>query len=168
MAQRHIHYEAAFEDYLRMRRWPYIPVNEQKKAVLSGARVKSFDFIVYKPGRPAWLADVKGRKFPYEGTHGKRFWENWVTLEDLQGLHEWEGAFGEGFEPVFVFAYWLIGSSIASSTAPLYFFRNRYYSFACVSAGAYAAYARTRSPKWRTVSVSGRNFRNLIRPIEEA
>ena len=50
MTQRHIHYEAAFEDYLRSRGWPYIPVDEQKKAIFAGARIKSFDFLVYRPG----------------------------------------------------------------------------------------------------------------------
>ena len=50
MARRHNHYEAAFEDYLRSRGWPYLPVDEQKKAIFAGARVKSFDFLVYRTG----------------------------------------------------------------------------------------------------------------------
>jgi hypothetical protein len=79
MANLHVHYEAAFEDYLRRRGWPYIPIDEQRRASLAEARVKSFDFVVYPPGRAAWLCDVKGRKFPYEGKGGRRFWENWVT-----------------------------------------------------------------------------------------
>ena len=55
MAQQHIHYEAAFQDFLRSRGWPYLPIDEQKKAIFSGARVKSFDFLVYPPGGKAWL-----------------------------------------------------------------------------------------------------------------
>ena len=51
--RRHIHYEAAFEDYLRSRGWPYLPVDEHRKAIFSGARIKSFDFLVYPPGRRA-------------------------------------------------------------------------------------------------------------------
>lgn len=86
MARRYIHYEAAFEDYVRSQGWPYVPVDEKKKAIFSGAKVKSFDFIVYPPGRRAWLVDVKGRKFPYETSGGRHYWENWVTREDLEGL----------------------------------------------------------------------------------
>ncbi|MHC4698313.1 MAG: HYExAFE family protein [Planctomycetota bacterium] len=168
MAQRHNHYEAAFEDYTRSRGWPYIPVNEQKKAIFSGARIKSFDFIVYRPGKTAWLVDIKGRKFPYEGKHGKRYWENWVTLDDLKGLREWEGVFGTGFEPVFVFAYWLAGASEDKLPPQVHMFRNRYYTFAWISATHYAAHARTRSPKWQTISVPTPAFRKLIRAIDEA
>ncbi len=168
MAQRHNHYEAAFEDYTRSRGWPYIPVNEQKKAIFSGARIKSFDFIVYRPGETAWLVDVKGRKFPYEGKHGKRYWENWVTLDDLKGLREWEGVFGSEFEPVFVFAYWLAGASDDKLPPQVHMFRNRYYAFAWISATHYAAHARTRSPKWQTISVPTPAFRKLIRAIDEA
>jgi hypothetical protein len=40
MAHRHVHYEAAFEDYIRSRGWPYIPVDEQKKEIFSGAGMK--------------------------------------------------------------------------------------------------------------------------------
>ena len=91
MARRHNHYEAAFEDYVRSRGWPYLPVDEQKKAIFAGARVKSFDFLVYRPGQEnAWLVDVKGRKFPYQVNGQKRYWENWVTREDLDGLSQWQ------------------------------------------------------------------------------
>ena len=168
MAQRHNHYEAAFEDYVRSRGWPYIPVNEQKKAIFSGARIKSFDFIVYRPGKNAWLVDIKGRKFPYEGKHGKRFWENWVTQDDLDGLREWEGVFGAGFEPVFVFAYWLGDESERTGDSTIHTYRSRSYAFTWISANTFAARARTRSPKWGTVSVPSRAFRELIRPIDEA
>ena len=168
MAHRHIHYEAAFEDYIRSRGWPYIPVDEQKKAIFSGARIKSFDYLVYRPGKPAWLADIKGRKFPYTGKHGKRYWENWVTTADLEGLCEWEGVFGEGFEPVFVFVYWLIGYPQREPSSEIHVYRNEYYALLYVSASQYAAHARQRSPKWDTVTVPARDFRKLIRPVHEA
>ena len=168
MTQRHIHYEAAFEDYIRSRGWPYLPVDEQKKAIFSGARVKSFDFLVYRPGQTAWLADVKGRKFPYDSKHGKRYWENWVTRDDLRGLQEWEGVFGEGFEPVFIFVYWLVGHPEDEPSPEIHVFRDEYYALSWVSATEYAAHARPRSPKWDTVTVPTADFRKLIRPIHEA
>ncbi len=168
MAQRHNHYEAAFEDYVRSRGWPYIPVDEQKKAIFSGARVKSFDFLVYRPGKKAWLVDIKGRKFPYEGMNGKRYWENWVTELDLDGLHQWENVFGEGFEPGFVFAYWLIGSGNDASGLDCHLYKDRYYAFAWISAQQYAQHARMRSPSWGTVSMPTRAFRKLIQPLQKA
>ena len=167
MAQRHIHYEAAFEDYLRSRGWPYIPVDEQKKAIFAGARIKSFDFLVYRPGRPGWLVDVKGRKFPYQGKSGKRYWENWVTDDDLEGLRRWEGVFGAEFVPGLVFVYWLVKPALREPTKEVHVFRNEYYSFLWISAKEYAAHARRRSPRWQTVSVPSQKFRSLVRPVHE-
>lgn len=165
MAQRHIHYEAAFEDYIRSRGWPYVPVDEQKKAIFAGSRVKSFDFIVYPPGEKAWLVDIKGRKFPYEGKGGRRYWENWVTREDLEGLRQWEGVFGDGFEPVLVFVYWLLGGPDRDPTGDVHVFRNEVYAFLVVSASEYQRHARMRSAKWNTVTVPRSAFRRLVSPI---
>ncbi|UCF32365.1 MAG: HYExAFE family protein [Phycisphaerales bacterium] len=166
MTRRHVHYEAAFEDYVRSRGWPYVPVDEQKKVIFSGARIKSFDFLVYPPEGPAWLADVKGRKFPYDLEGGKRYWDNWVTREDLDGLLSWESVFGEGFQAVLVFAYWLLGPPERQPTTHVHGFRNEYYSFLQVSASTYKAHARQRSPKWDTLSMSHPLFRELAKPIE--
>lgn len=168
MARRHNHYEAAFEDYIRSRGWPYVPVDEQKKAIFSGARIKSFDFLVYPPDRRAWVVDVKGRKFPYESKNGRRYWENWVTRDDLEGLRRWEDVFGANFDPGLMFVYWLVGGSRdRDPTTHAHMFRNHYYCFLWVSASDYAAHARRRSPKWNTVSVPGSAFRRLAQPIED-
>lgn len=77
MLDRH-HYEQAFEHYLRLRRIPYVAVNEARKALLplppmrepAGSEapaatetLKSFDFVLYTPSpRPNLLVDIKGRK----------------------------------------------------------------------------------------------------------
>ena len=167
MTRRHIHYEAAFEDYVRSRGWPYVPVDEHKKAIFSGARIKSFDFLVYPPGEVAWLVDVKGRKFPYDCKGGRRYWENWATREDLEGLRQWKAVFGSGFEPVLMFVYWLLGPPVAEPSPDVHVFRNEYYAFLPVTAADYAAHARTRSPKWNTVTVPTRAFRSMVRRIDE-
>lgn len=163
MARRHNHYEAAFEDYVRSRGWPYVPVDEQKKAIFAGKRIKSFDFLVYPPGEKPWVVDVKGRKFPYEIKGGRRYWENWVTREDLEGLRRWDGVFGENFEPGLMFVYWLMGPGLADLRAEMHVFRERCYAFLWISAADYAAHARQRSPKWDTVSVPNKTFRSLVR-----
>jgi hypothetical protein len=77
VAQRRHHYERAFEAYLRLRRVPYVAVDEARKALLpdgAGLRLiedeefeggprslKSFDFVLYGPERNL-LVDIKGRK----------------------------------------------------------------------------------------------------------
>ena len=90
MVQRSVHYEAAFEDFVRSRGWPYVAVNEHRKAIFNGRRIKSFDFLVYRPESDPWLVEVKGRKFPYDYSGGVRYWENWVTQEDLDDLARWQ------------------------------------------------------------------------------
>jgi hypothetical protein len=163
MARRYNHYEAAFEDYVRSKGWPYVAVDEKKKAIFAGNRIKSFDFIVYPPEHKPRLVDVKGRKFPYEGRSGRRFWENWVTSEDLTGLGCWDGVFGDGFESGLMFAYWLTDPSIDPPANDIHVFRGREYVFLWVSAADYGAQARRRSPKWDTVTVPARDFRRLTR-----
>lgn len=167
MTQRFIHYEAAFEDYVRSRGWPYVPVDEHKRVIFSGARIKSFDLIVYRPGGTAWLVDVKGRKFPYEVNGSKRYWENWVTREDLDGLHAWKDVFGEGFEPVFVFAYWLLDPDHRLPSAHQHTFRAQAYSFLWIPVETYARHAARRSAKWDTVTMPVGRFRELAKPVEE-
>ncbi len=168
MTKRHVHYEAAFEDYLRSRGWPYISVNEQRKAIFSGVRVKSFDFVVHAPGERAWLVDVKGRKFPYDGKGGKRYWENWVTEEDLEGLRQWDQVLSDEYERMLMFVYWLLGAPQHDPETEIHLYQNEYYAFLPVTVREYAAAARRRSPKWGTVSVSARSFRKLVRALPPA
>jgi len=163
MARRSIHYEAAFEDYVRSRGWPYVSVDEQKRAIFAGARVKTFDFLVYPPDRPACLVDVKGRQFPYEcAGGGKHYWENWITRRDMEGLRQWKRVFGDGFDPVIVFVYWLRGLLDPGPSAEVHAFRNQYYAFLWVDAEDYGAHARSRSAKWDTVSVPRAAFRRMV------
>jgi len=58
MADRTIHYEAAFEGFLRDRGIPCVAVDEAKKALFANARLKSFDFVVYSKNGPNLLVDV--------------------------------------------------------------------------------------------------------------
>ncbi len=60
MAQRDNHYEAAFEEYLRLRQVPYVAVDEAKRSVTGDGSMKSLDFIVSSSTGLTWLVDVKG------------------------------------------------------------------------------------------------------------
>ena len=52
MADRNVHYEAAFEAFLRSRRLPYIAVDEARRSLVADGSLKSLDFIVSPPGQP--------------------------------------------------------------------------------------------------------------------
>src|SRR6516162_4768148 len=101
MADRSIHYEAAFEAYLRHRGIPYVAVDEAKKALFSNAKLKSFDFVVYNKTGPNLLVDVKGRQMRDSTT--KRTFETWATQRDVEDLMQWEQVFGDGFKAVLTF-----------------------------------------------------------------
>jgi hypothetical protein len=52
MADRNVHYEAAFEAYLRDKGIPCVVVDEAKRALFANAKLKSFDFVVYSKSGP--------------------------------------------------------------------------------------------------------------------
>ena len=166
MTRRHIHYESAFEDYLRSEGIAYIAVDEHKKAIFSGARVKSFDFLLYRDPGETWLVDIKGRKFPYDTPSSKRYWENWITTDDLEGLKQWQDVFGKGFTSMIVFAYVLLGPESRQPTPHVHPFRGNYYAFLAIPAATYAKHARPRSAKWSTVAMPAAKFRQLAKPIQ--
>ncbi|MBL7134060.1 MAG: HYExAFE family protein [Phycisphaerae bacterium] len=162
MAQRNIHYEAAFEDYLRCKGWPYVAVDEAKKAIFADASIKSFDFLVYSESGANLLVDVKGRKFPDSIPGPKRrpsrAWENWITRDDVEGLGEWERVFGADFMAMLVFAYWLQGPPKRAPFDDVYLFRRRHYAFVGISLADYVAAAHPRSAKWQTLSMPSAEF----------
>jgi hypothetical protein len=166
MSKKHIHYEAAFQDYLRSRGVPYVPVNESQRAIFAGTKVKSFDFLIYSKSGPHWIVDVKGRRFPYISQQGGRhYWENWVGREDLDSLGDWASVFGSEFETCFVFAYCLEGPPDRWPPIHPHYFRDSYYVFYSVRVDDYRRHARVRSSSWQTVSVSRPLFRRIIRPV---
>lgn len=169
MADRNVHYEAAFEDYLRAKGWPYVAVDEAKKAIFAGVSIKSFDFLVYSATGPNLLVDVKGRKFPGAVPGRKRgasrAWENWITQDDAEGLREWEKVFGADFAAAIVFAYWLQGPARRSPFGDIHVFRRNHYAFVAMPLAEYVIAARPRSPRWRTISVPSSEFSRRAQDI---
>ena len=167
MTRRSVHYEAALEDYLRSRGTPYVALDETRRVIFSGARIKSFDFLIYPASGPNLITDVKGRKFPYTSGSSHRYWENWVSRADLEGLTEWEHAFGAGYQAVLIFTYLLSGPEDRWPQGPVYPFRGKQYAFLSVGLAEYARQVRTRSSKWNTVTVPGKAFREMVRPLAD-
>jgi len=165
MANRQVHYEGAFEDFLRSRGTPYVAVDEAKKALFADAALKSFDFVVYSASGPNLLADVKGRKFPYLSGGQRRFWENWVERQDLEDLARWQEVFGRDFQAVLVFAYHLAEPALAERFTDVHLFRQDFYGFVVLPAELYGRHARLRSPAWQTVTMPVRLFREMSAPV---
>jgi hypothetical protein len=166
MTRRYIHYEAAFEDFLRTEGVPYVAVDETKRSVFGDTKVKSFDFLVYGSEDVTWLADVKGRRFPYDLVTGRRYWENWVTGADLESLECWQQTFGQTFRCALVFTYWLSGPVRHWPRVRVHPYRDRYYVFLAVDADGYRAHCRRRSPRWDTYTLPRSVFRRLAEPVD--
>lgn len=170
MCNRRVHYELAFEEFLRSRGLPYVAVDEARKAIFGDVALKSFDFIVYSDVGPNLLVDVKGRKFPDATPAGRKAsgkaWENWITRDDAEGLGDWQRVFGNDFLGVLVFAYWLQGPPSRAPFDDVHLIREKYYAFVAVNLEDYLTYAKVRSQRWQTLSIGSAEFATLARPVE--
>ncbi len=162
MADRKVHYEAAFEAFLRQRGIPYVPVDEAKKALFAGAKLKSFDFVVYNRSGPNLLADVKGRSL--RNRSARSGFETWTTEQDVNDLMQWEQVFGDGFRAMLVFIYWI--DPPLTPEPGMFEHRERWYLLMGVDLSEYRQHMRRRSAKWETVSLPAADFRSLARPLE--
>ena len=162
MADRNVHYEAAFEAFLRHRGIPYVAVDEAKKALFSTAKLKSFDFVVYSKNSHKLLVDVKGRRLSNRGT--RRGFETWAEEQDVTDLAQWEQVFGDGFRAILTFVYWI--DPPLSPEPGMFEFRDRWYLMLGIDLAEYRNHMRRRSVKWETVALPAEDFRSLARPLE--
>jgi hypothetical protein len=163
---RRLHYELAFEDYLRRHRLPYVAVHEARRAIGQAGPIKAFDFIVYSRRAFNLLVDVKGRRLPDRKEGVSRFWNNWSTVDDLTGLDRWQRAFGPDFRAALAFVYELgQADPTQSGFTDVHVYRERGYGLVAVSLEAYQRHQRPRSARWQTVSVPQRIFRLICRPM---
>jgi len=162
MADRNVHYEAAFEAFLRDRGVPYVAVDEAKKALFSNAKLKSFDFVVYSKAGPNRLVDVKGRQV--RNRTRRRGFETWAEEQDVIDLLQWEQVFGEGFKAMLTFVYWI--DPPLTPEPGMFEFRDRWYLLMGIDLTEYRDHMRRRSAKWETVALGAEDFRSLARPIE--
>lgn len=161
------HYEAAFEAWLQEQALCYVAVDETRRAMLGGSRVKSLDFIVHGPLGARLVVDVKGRRFPGgPPERPRRVWENWSTRDDVDGLSRWAGRFGPGYQGLLVFAYHVLPQvDLPDDTEDLFCWRGKRYLLRAVDVEDYRMHLHVRSPKWGTVALPGNVFRTLIRPV---
>ena len=181
------HYESAFEAFLRGVRMPYVAVDESKKALFAGSKLKSFDFVVYSKNGPNLLVDVKGRK-ARDGGGGAAPLQVWATRRDVDDLMEWERIFGDGFRAIFAFAFEIDpvltpppgyfahrrGGGLAADDpgddrlpGDVHGGAERHYLMLGVSLLDFRRTMTRRSVKWDTVAMPAADFRELARPIEQ-
>lgn len=164
MAIRSNHYDAAFEEFLREMRRPYVAVDERRRALAREASLKSFDFVVYSPQGCNLLVDVKGRRFP---AGESRLWNNWASQEDIDSLQQWQQVFGGNFRSMLVFTYELTAVKWWRDHALVWEFKNRKYAFYGVFVDDYARHMRTLCAKWDTVALKAADYRRLRHGILE-
>lgn len=179
MARLHVHYERAFEHYLRARRIPYVAVHEARKALTpathpqqdaGGGSLKSFDFVIYAEPRNL-LIDIKGRKVGRRapglvgGAAPRARLDSWATREDIDSLMEWERLFGAGFAAALLFVYWCDEQPPDGLFQEVLEFEGRWYALRTVLAGEYRGVMKVRSPKWGTVDLPTAEFMRVSRPF---
>jgi hypothetical protein len=161
------HYDAAFEEYLRGTGTPYVAVDEQRRALLVDASLKSMDFIVTSRRFHNLLVDVKGRRFPSGAPGAGHKWENWATEDDLASLLRWQEVFGAGFRSMLVFAYEIVDARFAAEFPRPFLHRGRPYSFFGVWADEYQSAMHARSASWETVTLPSGDYRSLRFPMSD-
>ena len=153
------HYEKAFGNWLADNRVNYIAVDEQKRAALGKANLKSFDYLLNLPNQPAIIAEVKGRKF--KGTNLAKLtgFECWVTADDIDGLVSWQDVLGTGHCAAFIFAYEIENIDVDLDGREAYDCDGKKYMFFCIKLNDYRKFMKHRSPKWQTVTIPAEKFR---------
>jgi hypothetical protein len=169
MANRANHYDAAFEEYLRWQKVPYVAVDETRRSLFDEDSLKSPDYIVSPPAGGNWLIDIKGRKFPSGSEPPSHVWENWATHDDIDSMLRWQDVFGggAGFRAMLVFAYHILDARW------LWQFERRSrwehkgasYAFYGVWVDDYAERMSERSRMWGTVSLRKRAYEEVRFPL---
>ena len=166
MANRHNHYEAAFEAYLQSQQVAYVAVNEQRRSRIAGGSLKNVDYLVSPADGATFLIDVKGRRFP-SGNRSKQYWKNWSTLDDLRSLARWQEALGSGAVAMFLFAYHIVSDHAPTPSDMLFQYRRRQYAFLAVRVADYIQKSKPLSQKWQTVTMSAERFREAAVPFSD-
>ena len=161
------HYARAFENWLAEHRIARVAVDQQRRAAFSKSNIKSFDFLLYPEDRKIFIAEVKGRKFKGDSFSKLARMTNWVTMDDIEGLRQWQQVFGNEYIPIFIFVYALDMIDVESDGREIYDFRDGRYVFFAVRLDDYRSNMTLRSPKWRTVNLPAKAFRNCAISLEE-
>jgi len=161
------HYELMFENFLREQQFLYIAINEAKRPIFKGEKVKNFDFIVVSKSGKLVLMDIKGKQFPYKSKLGKNYWENWVGLDDVKFLKMWSEIFNA--TGIIVFPYWIKYKEDEKLFKDIFKFKGNSYGIVAIEIDEYRKNAKPRSKSgegtFNAISVSRELFSKLVKPI---
>lgn len=178
-------YEQAFESWLIEHRLRYVPVGQNKRAVLCRNRIKSFDFLVYPEqvlnplfpdslpdsyDIPPVIVEVKGRLHKGKSIEPLTNIQCWTTMEDILGLSAWQDAFSNAPVPYyayFVFAYRFENPFLESQQLISYEYNDEKFCFFAVSLTDYIMHMTVRSKSWQTVTLSAADFRRFCVPAHK-
>jgi len=161
------HYEKAFENWLIDNRVEYVDAADQHKPVFETSTLKSFDFLLCPPKGKKIIAEVKGRHFKGATLAGLSRMECWVTTDDVDGLAEWQKTLGPEYDSAFIFAYRVQNVDVDFDGREIFDFNEDHYLFLGVRLADYVKYMKQRSPKWKTVNLSAKDFRFCARPVNQ-
>jgi hypothetical protein len=160
------HYERAFEDWLSCNNIQHTVIDERKRSALGRSNLKSFDFLLYPPNGRTIIAEVKGRAFKGTSFAGLAGFECWVTADDIDSLANWQQVFGAGHTAVFVFAYKIENIDVDFDGREVFDYNTDRYIFFAVSLDDYRKFMKRRSPKWKTLTLPARRFRDCAVQIQ--
>ena len=179
-------YERAFESWLYENQIKYVAIDQSKRVKVSRDRIKSFDFLLYRPAHAGSLnrtkadlpdrsdviiAEVKGRKFKGTSLASRTGFDSWVPVDDVKGLLNWEHTLdlqvGEVSEAIFVFAYKFANVDVETDGLEVYEFEDNKYMFYAIRIDDYVRSMKQRSPKWETVFLPADKFREHAIVIDE-
>jgi len=160
-------YEHVLENWLRENRVQSVPIDQHQRGLLSRERIKTFDFLIYPPGSPAVIAEVKGRL--YKGTDLTELTnlQCWVTMEDIRGMSQWQEALGDEVQAAFIFIYRFENIDVETAGRQFYDFGGNRYMLFAVTLDNYMEFMTPRSPKWQTVTLPAAKFRELAMPLRK-
>jgi hypothetical protein len=160
------HYERAFEGWLIDHRVEYLRADEHKRIGLPRRSVKNFDFLVYASSGKRIIIELKGRTFQGASLTEMKSLECWVTLDDVEGLRTWQQALGPDHEAAFVFAYRIANLDVELDGRETLVLDDETYVFLCVGVDDYHRHMKRRSPKWQTVTLPAKAFRQYARELK--
>ncbi|MGH9909394.1 MAG: HYExAFE family protein [Nitrososphaerales archaeon] len=167
----HSEYEKVFEEIIRTCEIPYIAINEAKRAVVRGKKIKSLDFIVASKNG-IYLLDIKGKTFPYgwpKRSIGPRdYWENWVHKDDLEGMELWSKLFeSRKVQSLLVFVYKIVKKDELEKFVDYVKMQNTYYGFVAIPASVYKQHwkQRSKAPGFTAMYISRSEFPRFVKPF---
>ena len=113
------------------------------------------------------IAEVKGRTFKGTSFVNMSGLECWVTMDDVEGLVNWQKVMGAKHTAVFVFVYHIQNVDVDFDGRYVYELNGNKYVFFAVELDDYRKFMKLRSPKWRTVNLSAENFRECAVQMQQ-